>query len=165
MNESNPENPLRQDRRENCIFRASTASDETVIRQILRETNLSLHGFYPSGSLASPKVGSTWISLCELAGEIVAVLQWRDLGEEAEVLDLAVPAIHRRKGYARLLLTNFLQEARERGTREVFLEVRESNGAALSLYRQFGFASSGRRKNYYRHPTEEALLLHLKLTG
>jgi ribosomal-protein-alanine N-acetyltransferase len=152
-----------------CLFRESASSDHGAIREILGEANLSFHSpnraSNISGSPAVPVIGSTFICLCELDGEVVGVLQWRQLGEEAEILDIAVPTRHRRKGYARFLLKNFLNLAQERGTREVFLEVRESNAAALALYREFGFEVSGRRPRYYREPTEAALLLHLKITG
>ena len=41
----------------------------------------------------------------------------------------------------------------------ITLEVRQSNEAALALYRKYGFEQSGRRKNYYDNPTEDALIL------
>ena len=165
-----PKNPVRDNC---CLFRESTAADKTAIREILREANLSLHpsndpsnkSGNKSGSPALPVIGSTLIYLCELNGEVIAVLQWRHLGEEAEILDVAVPTRHRRKGYARFLLKNFLALAQKRGTSEIFLEVRESNVAALALYREFGFEATGRRPNYYRDPMEAALLLRLKITG
>jgi ribosomal protein S18 acetylase RimI-like enzyme len=167
-------NPMRdEDRQDRCLFRESTAADEGAIREILREANLSFHSSNEtsnksrnkSGSAAVPAIGSTFVYLCELNREVVAVLQWRHLGVEAEILDIAVPARHRRKGYARFLLRNFLTLAQERGTREIFLEVRESNVSALALYREFAFEAAGHRPNYYRDPTEAALLLCLKITG
>ena len=152
-----------------CLFRESVSSDHGAIREILGEANLSFHSPNRASNIsdnpAAPAIGSTLICLCELDGEVVGVLQWRHLGEEAEILDIAVPTRDRRRGYARFLLKNFLNLAQERGTREVFLEVRESNAAALALYREFGFAASGRRPKYYREPTEAALLLHLKISG
>jgi ribosomal-protein-alanine N-acetyltransferase len=149
-----------------CLFRESASSDHGAIREILGEANLSFHSPNRASNIpAVPVIGSTFICLCELDGGVVGVLQWRHLGEEAEILDIAVPTRHRRKGYARFLLKNFLNLAQKRGTREVFLEVRESNAAALALYREFGFEASGRRPRYYREPTEAALLLHLKITG
>jgi ribosomal-protein-alanine acetyltransferase len=152
-----------------CLFRESTASDEPAIREILREANLSFHPSNDASNQAPNSafstVGSTFICLCEVGSEIVAVLQWRHLGEEAEILELAVPVSHRRKGYARFLLRNFLGLAQGRDTRQIFLEVRESNSAALALYREFGFEQSGRRANYYRDPIEAALVLQRKLTG
>src|SRR5713101_324320 len=165
-----PKNPVRDNC---CLFRESTAADKTAIREILREANLSLHpskdpsnkSGNKSGSPALPVIGSTLIYLCELNGEVIAVLQWRHLGVEAEILGVAVPTRHRRKGYARFLLKNLLHLAQEHSTREVFLEVRESNVAALALYREFGFEATARRPNYYRDPIEAALVLRLKITG
>ncbi len=159
--------------KQRCLFRESTASDEAAVRQILREANLSFHdsnaisndASHESRGPALALVGRTFICLCELDSEIVAVLQWRHLDEEAEILDVAVPAKHRRKGYARFLLENFLYLARRHSIRELFLEVRESNTAALALYREFRFEATGRRSNYYCDPAEAALLLHLKITG
>jgi len=161
-----------EDCKQGCLFRESTASDEPAVRKILLEANLSFHDSNdiandPSNEScrsALPLVGSRFTCLCDLDSEVVAVLQWRHLGEEAEILDVAVPASHRRKGYARCLLKNFLHLAHDRGIRELFLEVRESNAAALALYCEFLFEATGRRPNYYRDPAEAALLLRLKLT-
>jgi len=158
--------------KQRCVFRESRSSDEPVVRKVLHEANLSFHDSNDISTVASnesrdpvlPPLGSTFTCICELDSEIVAVLQWRHLGEEAEILDIAVPARHRRKGCARFLLKNFLRLAHDRGIRELFLEVRESNAAALALYRELGFESTGRRPNYYRDPAEVALLLRLKLT-
>jgi ribosomal protein S18 acetylase RimI-like enzyme len=164
-------NPLRDEhRKEGCLlFRESTAADESAIREILNEANLSFHAsncaLSNSEGLALPVIGSTFVCLCELDTEVVALLQWRHLGEEAEILDVAVPIRHRRKGYARFLLKSFLHLVHEHSTREVFLEVRESNAAAIALYSEFGFEVAGRRPNYYRDPAETAVLFHLKIEG
>jgi ribosomal protein S18 acetylase RimI-like enzyme len=160
-----------EDCKQRCLFRKSTAADEPAVRKILSESNLSLHDSnHSSNDLANesrrpalPLAGSTSTCLCDLDSEVVAVLQWRHLGEEAEILDLAVPARYRRKGYARFLLKNFLHLAHDYGIRELFLEVRESNTAALALYRECRFEPTGRRQNYYRDPPEAALLLRLRL--
>ncbi len=59
----------------------------------------------------------------------------------------------------------FVQHAVTLGIRKIFLEVRESNAAALVLYKNLGFEITGRRPNYYRDPTESALLLQLLRPG
>jgi [ribosomal protein S18]-alanine N-acetyltransferase len=59
------------------------------------------------------------------------------------------------------LLRYLLKEVRQKGAQTVFLEVRESNRAAFALYRKCGFQQSGRRKAYYRQPTEDAILYQL----
>src|SRR5262249_11342007 len=96
-------------------------------------------------------------------GKIVAVLQWRNLGEEAEILAIAVDLNYRRQGNASFLLTNFVQHLRQSAVRKILLEVRESNVAALTLDRKFGFQISGSRTSYYRNPEESALLMNLSL--
>jgi ribosomal-protein-alanine N-acetyltransferase len=52
-----------------------------------------------------------------------------------------------------------LAQLRQWGVATVFLEVRESNSAARRLYGALGFAQVGRRRNYYRRPTEDAVVL------
>ena len=92
------ENPTSgQDRKERCLFRESNPADRSAVREILLEANLSFHGsddiandsLNESRGPASPLEGATFTWLCEIYGEIVAVLQWRHLGEEAEILEAA----------------------------------------------------------------------------
>jgi ribosomal-protein-alanine acetyltransferase len=147
------------------IFRRSRPSDQARICEILADANLSLPLVETSATAESTKVGSTVVHVCERAGRVVALLQWRNLGEEAEVLDLAVATKHRRQGNARFLLEQFLLLVQEHGIRGVFLEVRESNVPAIALYRQLGFSTSGRRPNYYQQPKEAAILFHRKISG
>lgn len=90
-----------------------------------------------------------------LLGYVVAVV----LGPEAEIADLAVAPESRRLGIGRALLARVLAELGEAGARTVYLEVRESNQAARALYEANGFGSVGRRRGYYRHPVEDALVL------
>ena len=89
----------------------------------------------------------------------------RELGDEAEVLNLAVKPGERRRGAGRELLQAALEEFRARGVSRVFLEVRESNEAAIAFYAKQGFSRMGRRPAYYRDPDEAAVLMENKLTG
>ncbi len=99
----------------------------------------------------------------EGAGEIVGhgILWW--VGPEAEVANVAVRPDLRGAGAGGILLDALLAEAGIRGVARVFLEVRESNAAARALYARRGFAEVGRRRRYYRKPTEDALVLALDL--
>ena len=90
-----------------------------------------------------------------LLGYVVALV----VGPEAEIADLAVAPEARRLGIGRALLDRVLAELGEAGARSVYLEVRESNEAARTLYERHGFGSVGRRRGYYRHPVEDALVL------
>ena len=85
------------------------------------------------------------------------VLLWA--ADEAEVLNLAVPEDARRRGVGTALLRRLVEEARERGSRTIYLEVRESNTAAIGLYQSQGFVPVGRRRGYYQRPVEDALIL------
>ena len=84
---------------------------------------------------------------------------------EAEVLNLAVAPQSRGRGLGGRLLDAGLGIVGERGAREVFLEVRESNSAALALYTSRGFATLTRRTKYYRNPVEDALVLRRAVEG
>jgi ribosomal-protein-alanine N-acetyltransferase len=90
-----------------------------------------------------------------IAGYLVAF----SVGEDAEVLNVAVEPDFRGKGLAGQMLDAVLIELGGRGVRTAFLEVRESNRAALALYASRGFAEIGRRQRYYRRPVEDALVL------
>jgi len=80
-------------------------------------------------------------------------------GSEGELGDLAVSPQARRSGIGGFLVQAVLEEARARGVGEVFLEVREANRNAQSLYRRHGFETIGRRASYYLHPVEDALVM------
>ena len=90
----------------------------------------------------------------------VAVLIYWLVLDEAHIATLAVHPSLRRQGLGRLILRRALDEAISEGATMAFLEVRESNQAALELYHLFGFEVSGRRPHYY--VTEDAVLMTLR---
>lgn len=79
--------------------------------------------------------------------------------DEAELVVFAVDPQYRRQGLGTRLLQALLSAARERGAAAAYLEVRRSNAAAQGLYQTCGFAVCGVRKNFYRFPAEDALLM------
>jgi [ribosomal protein S18]-alanine N-acetyltransferase len=84
------------------------------------------------------------------------------VGEEAELLSLAVAPAARGVGLGRRLLEELFAGLRARGARRVHLEVRSSNQAALALYESLGFRTARRRARYYRDG-EDALELGVAL--
>jgi [ribosomal protein S18]-alanine N-acetyltransferase len=64
-------------------------------------------------------------------------------------------------GIGTTLIQQLLLQARNQGATSVLLEVRESNLDARRLYKKLGFSEQGRRKKYYRDPTEDALVLQI----
>ena len=86
------------------------------------------------------------------------VVAWFAAGE-GEIANLAVAPSERGRGIGATLLDAALAEGRRLGTKEMFLEVRSTNVRARQLYDSRGFIEVGRRKNYYRRPTEDAVIL------
>lgn len=82
--------------------------------------------------------------------------------DEGNLDNIAVAPEFRRQGVADALLSVLTGLCREQGTARLFLEVRASNVPALALYRKYGFAEVGRRKNYYEKPREDAVLMTLE---
>ena len=103
--------------------------------------------------------GYAFALVCENGqGEICGYLLAQCIPPEAELLRIAVSQAARRMGAGGALMAKFLAVCRARGASELFLEVRASNEAAMSLYRAFGFTQCGVRKQYYKHPCEDAYL-------
>jgi len=103
--------------------------------------------------------------VCEANTGIIGFVAARQVADEAEILNIAVHRDFRRKGVASALLLAALDKFRSFTIARVFLELRESNHPARALYEHLGFALSGRRKSYYRDPTEDALCMRKKLTA
>ena len=78
---------------------------------------------------------------------------------EGELYRIAVLPDRRRRGYGRRLLDALFRAAEEREVYTLYLEVRESNAAAIALYRSAGFREIFLRENYYRDPREAALVM------
>ncbi|HSK42355.1 MAG TPA: ribosomal protein S18-alanine N-acetyltransferase [Candidatus Binatia bacterium] len=98
----------------------------------------------------------------EQLGKVVGFIVGRQVEDEWEIENIAVTGSARRCGLGSRLVGELLNHVRSRGGKTVFLEVRESNLAARSLYEKWAFLEVGRRKMYYQNPTEDALVLKFK---
>ncbi|MCA1557315.1 MAG: ribosomal protein S18-alanine N-acetyltransferase, partial [Acidobacteria bacterium] len=90
---------------------------------------------------------------------ILGFIATRMAAGELHINNMAVREGWRKGGIGAQLLGTALKEARRRGARRAFLEVRASNKAAQALYARFGFQLSGRRPKYYTDPLEDALVM------
>jgi ribosomal-protein-alanine N-acetyltransferase len=81
--------------------------------------------------------------------------------DQSELGNVAVAEEARGAGIGRALVEAIVERVRARGSRECFLEVRESNAVAQGLYDDMGFEVVGRRRAYYALPTEDALVMRL----
>ena len=78
---------------------------------------------------------------------------------QLEIANFAISPEFRGKGIGGMMMERVLSEAEKRGCLTVMLSVRESNEAAINLYAKSGFVEVERRKNYYRLPTEDAIIM------
>jgi [ribosomal protein S18]-alanine N-acetyltransferase len=81
--------------------------------------------------------------------------------DELHVNNIASHPDYRKVGIGQNLMEAAIDESRMRGVSFVLLEVRASNDAAQSLYRKLGFNFIGRRRDYYRSPTEDAFVMKM----
>jgi ribosomal-protein-alanine N-acetyltransferase len=94
--------------------------------------------------------------VADVEGKIAGFLVSRPLGSgEVEILNLAVAPEWRRRGIAKALIQTLLSESPS----FIYLELRESNGAAFSLYKSLGFQQVSRRPGYYDYPPEAAIVM------
>ena len=80
---------------------------------------------------------------------------------EADIQTIAVAEHARRRGLGRVLMNALIGEARKRGARQVFLEVRADNPGAQTLYRSLGFEEIGVRPRYYQPDGVDAVVMRL----
>ena len=92
-------------------------------------------------------------------GRVVAYVIGRIIPPEGEIYRVAVSPEYRRRGIAYRLLDYAMKTSRGAGLECAFLEVRSQNTAAISLYTAYGFSEVGRRRDYYRDPKDDAIVM------
>ena len=112
-----------------------------------------------SVGLGSASQNGVFCRVAERNGQIFGLIVFRSMADEAEILSLVVDASQRRQGIGWRLIRKAMADCETAGVRRIFLEVRESNDGARRLYARAGFREGGRRREYYREPTEDALVL------
>lgn len=92
---------------------------------------------------------------------IVAYVLGRLIAPEGEIYRVAVRPESRKRGIGYRLLDYSVKTSRGAGLESLFLEVRSKNTAAINLYSAYGFKRIGTRKNYYKNPDDDAILMLL----
>lgn len=85
--------------------------------------------------------------------------------DEGQITNIATHPDARRNGMGAAILEHLIAEARSRGCEQLSLEVRVSNIPAIALYERYGFVKMGIRRGFYKHPTEDAYVMCLQLSG
>ena len=99
-----------------------------------------------------------WV-VAEEDGSVAGYIGSQTCGDESDVMNVAVHPDFRRRGIGEALVNALVEELKSIESRCLTLEVRASNVPAITLYEKLGFAEIGRRKNYYRNPKEDALIM------
>lgn len=92
-------------------------------------------------------------------GEVVAYVIGRLIAPEGEIYRVAVKPEKRKRGIAYRLLDYAVKTSRGKGLERLFLEVRSKNIPAINLYTAYGFTEIGVRKNYYKDPVDDAIVM------
>lgn len=103
---------------------------------------------------------TNWVAL--RGGKVAGYLITQWVLDEIHILNIAVRSDFRRQGVAAELLNFLFQRGAGKRIKSVYLEVRESNEAARTLYAKFGFTELGLRKSYYQDG-ENALVMHRRM--
>ena len=93
----------------------------------------------------------------------VAALCYRQLEDEAEIIEIAVRQDKQRAGFGARLMQELIRRLIASDTQRLLLEVAETNHKALSFYHHFGFQEIARRHAYYQKTTD-AIIMELRLS-
>ena len=101
---------------------------------------------------------SLWL-VAEEEGAVWGYVGSQTVMGETDTMNVAVHPHRRNQGIATALIVGLVEELLRQGSHCLTLEVRASNETAIRVYERLGFTELGRRKNYYRNPREDALIL------
>ena len=144
------------------MLRRLTLADLSAVAAIEQRVNAFP---WPATQFADSLKNADWAWIIEETGAVVGFAVYSLVLDEANLLNIAVAPVAQGDGRGRHLLTTTLLMLKERDFARCFLEVRESNHRAQSLYRSLGFREVGVRKDYYPAAVgrEHALVLSCEL--
>ena len=135
-----------------------TTVDTSLLQSCAALEAISICEPWSFGSFVSEarrKEGLVLVAIDE-AENLFGLLTATCIPETTDLTNVAVFPEHRRKGIARMLVSELKNRVRDTS---IFLEVRESNTPAIQFYKKHGFLQVGIRKRYYHYPEEDALLM------
>ena len=130
------------------------------VAQVAALEKLCFRDPWSENSVASELNNPLSLWLVALDGERLAgYVGSQTVMDESDMMNVAVHPDFRKQGIATALILGLVEELRKKESHCLTLEVRASNENAISVYRKLDFQEVGRRKNYYRNPREDALIL------
>ena len=130
------------------------------VAQVAQLEKLCFRDPWSENSVASELNNPLSLWLVAVEGEKVAgYVGSQSVMGESDMMNVAVHPDFRRQGIGERLILDLIDQLNQRGNHSLTLEVRASNVSAIGLYRKLGFVQVGLRKNYYRNPKEDALIL------
>lgn len=139
------------------VIRKMQESDLTQVEAI-EKANFSIPWSLESFR-ESMELEHTIYLVAEEDGNIMGYCGMYRVFNEGEIVNVAVAEAYRRRQVASKLLEQLFIESSELKVDNFFLEVRESNKAAIQLYKKLGFTEAGIRKNFYEKPRENAIFM------
>jgi ribosomal-protein-alanine N-acetyltransferase len=155
-----------------CQIRAANGGDLPSVIQLERTTPEAPHWAEAEyGAIVTPVEFGAAMRRCLFVAEAESALLGFAVGKVlvsetlrlAALESVAVSMPARRVGVGKALCEAVIGWSREQGATEIELEVRAGGVGAVALYHGLGFAVVGQRGGYYRDPTEDALLMQLRL--
>ncbi|MDO5399844.1 MAG: ribosomal protein S18-alanine N-acetyltransferase [Eubacteriales bacterium] len=137
-----------------------TKMDSTHVPQVAELEKLCFSTPWSQQSVASELDNplSLWLVALE-NGQVAGYIGSQTVMGETDMMNVAVHPDHRRRGIAEGLICALEERLKEQGSRCLTLEVRASNLPARRLYEKLDFQVIGNRRNYYRNPKEDGLIL------
>lgn len=134
--------------------------NEDHICQIAELERLCFNDPWSENSIASELNNKLSLWLVAVDSEtVVGYVGSQTVLGETDMMNIAVHPDYRKQGIGTGLILALIRELSSRGSHSLMLEVRASNEQAISVYSKLGFSEIGRRRNYYRNPKEDALIL------
>ena len=130
------------------------------VPQVAELEKMCFHDPWSEASVASELGNPLSLWLVAVDGEkVVGYVGSQTVMDMTDMMNIAVHPDFRRRGVAKMLVERLVDALKSRQSRCLMLEVRTSNTGAQLLYEILGFVQVGIRKNYYRNPKEDALIL------
>lgn len=142
-----------------------TLMESAHVSQVAQLEKLCFSAPWSENSISSELTNPLSCWLVALDGDRVAgYVGSQTVLDESDMMNIAVDPQYRRQSIAQALVEELVKCLARKGSRCLTLEVRASNAGAIALYGKLGFVQVGLRKNYYRNPREDAMILRKEWT-